>query len=357
MSARETGKLTPKARAAVLEATPKELPDWRGLLGHGAAAQAWRTLAAKNRLPQVMLLVGRSGVGKRALLAMHAALNLCERREAAACGTCAECRAVLLGAHPEVLWAEPDPESGKILIETAADLQDFLSLEPAARRPGLPPTRVALVADCDRMSVQAANRLLKILEEPPPRVRIVMTTSRPRAVLETVRSRCVAWRLPPPPVAETTPWLVGRLRASGVDVPDEARLGGWLKRAGLAPGEALRLALEELAAGSEDGPSADAACREDLAAAIKAERSAARLDEALEACARATRGTKVGIETLLAEYEMALNAAYARGAPQRAAALSRRRDILARARQLAAFGRVALNAQLTAEAATLAGLT
>lgn len=244
-----TLKLTPKAKAAVLDATPRQLPDWRGLLGHQAATDSWRTLAARDRLPQVMLLVGRSGVGKRALLAMHAALSLCRRRAegAGACGVCGECRAVLQGSHPEVLWIEPDPETGKILIETAADLQDFLSLEPGSRG-GRPGTRLALVADCDRMSTQAANRLLKTLEEPAARVRIVMTTSRPRAVLETVRSRCVAWRLTPR-VEATLPWLAERLQSRGLETPDEASLRAWLKRAGLAPGEALRLALEAVAGG------------------------------------------------------------------------------------------------------------
>src|SRR5690606_29558793 len=115
----------------------------------------WRRLVAEDRLPPVLLITGREGLGKRLLLAALAAMHVCET--GVACGACAPCRLLQAGTHPELLWLES--ETGKLMIEDASALQEHVALS-AARDVR---ARLAVMVDADQMTTQAANRLLKTL--------------------------------------------------------------------------------------------------------------------------------------------------------------------------------------------------
>jgi len=160
--------------------THPTVPDWRLLFGYDEPTKAWADMIAAGRLPPVMLLVGREGLGKRLLLAKLAALYLC--RTGNACGACDSCQWLLSDSHPEVLWIESS--QGKLALDDATRLQDHLSLSPGT---GIK-ARIAVVVDADQLNTQAANRLLKTLEEPPPRTAILMSTSRVHGMLPTVLS-------------------------------------------------------------------------------------------------------------------------------------------------------------------------
>lgn len=99
------------------------------------------------------------------------------------------CSLLEVKMHPDVHMVEPESKSRKILTEQMRDLEEALHLKPQQGR-----YKVAIIHDAERMVASAANAFLKTLEEPPDQTLLLLTTSLPEALLETIRSRCI--RLP-----------------------------------------------------------------------------------------------------------------------------------------------------------------
>ena len=201
-------------------------------------------------LPHALLVHGVQGIGKLALAERIAQLVLCEAKDDTRkpCGKCDGCRWFLAGSHPDFRRVEPEAlapgqEAGEgeeaaaparkgkpsfvIKIEQVRELDDFLHVgsHRGARR-------VALVHPAEDMNVNAANALLKGLEEPPAAAMFILVAHRPARLLPTVRSRCVGLPVPLPEPAVAQKWL----EAQGMK--DAAR---WLAYAGGAPLRALAL--------------------------------------------------------------------------------------------------------------------
>ena len=210
---------------------------------------------ARERLPHALLIHGPRGVGKLALAERFAQLLLCEHRDPAArpCGKCDGCRWYLAGNHPDFRRLEPEAiakippaaeaeaEEGSeaptrrtkqpsivIAVEQVRALADFLNL--GSHRGAL---RIALVHPAEDMNANAANALLKGLEEPPAGAMFILVSHRPARLLPTVRSRCVAVPVPIPPANVALRWLA----SEGMANPDR-----WLAFAGGAPLQAMEYA-------------------------------------------------------------------------------------------------------------------
>lgn len=195
----------------------------------------------RARLPHALLLHGRVGVGKRDLALGLAAWLLCETpTEAGACGQCDACNWFAQGNHPDFRLLEPREEeadeAGRVLKKAGRQIQieavraviEFIGL--SAHRGGW---RCALIHPAEYMNAAAANALLKTLEEPPPRVLILLVAHQPGRLPATVRSRCRQVVVPPPPTAQALVWL----RETGVEAAEIA-----LAEAGGAPLRALDFA-------------------------------------------------------------------------------------------------------------------
>jgi len=200
------------------------------LVGHTEARRRLADSVRRNRLPQVILVTGPKGVGKQRLGLWLAQLMLCEGSAGEPCGACRPCRQVLGLAHPDLHWfvpiqrpkaGEPDrqvEEAAELLSEVMAARReeplyrsaDGMASHPIAsarlllRRASLTPVqggkKMFVVGEADRLvpqegSSDAANALLKFLEEPPADTWIVLTTTEPERVLPTIRSRAVPLRL------------------------------------------------------------------------------------------------------------------------------------------------------------------
>ena len=313
------------------------LPVWRGIIGYDQVLSTWQGLVQRERLPSPLLLVGRAGIGKRSLLAALTAVHYCA--VGTACGECVQCRYLLSGRHPEVLWMEVE-EGGAFLTDDACKLQDHLALSPG---PGSHYRTVVLV-DADRLTEAAANRLLKVIEEPPPGARLFLSTSRVGAVLPTILSRLVRWHLPPPPLALSLDWLTREAAAAGLPPLSSAELESLLKRSALSPGIAWR-ELSALA-GQKGG---------DFSLLPQAATAAEMVDWA----ELVTRQQGRSAAQLLDQWDVCLNQYYrkviASGVVPDAGvvAITQRRELLRRARGLARGALVPLNAQLLAEALAL----
>jgi DNA polymerase-3 subunit delta' len=211
---------------------------WPALLPwqHAAARDA---LAQRASWPHALLLHGPRGIGKHALALAFAQGLLCERPRAdgLACGECAGCRYAMGGQHPDLMRLEQvtlDDETDELVavdsitIDRVRALIDFVQLSSHRQR-----AKVAVIAPAERMNVNAANALLKTLEEPPPGTYLILVSHQPGRVPATVLSRCRKLAAPQPTADEARAWLSGE----GVTEPDLA-----LAQAVGAPLTALALA-------------------------------------------------------------------------------------------------------------------
>jgi DNA polymerase-3 subunit delta' len=178
--------------------------------------QAIRLISAaieSRRMPHAYLFHGPDGVGKEATALEFARALYCETATLEPCGTCPSCQQTARLGHPDVHLVFPTPsgfkpaDRAKVIAEYVAQgyrSDDYgrktavISVEnvltdvvtAAAQRPYVGPWKVFVIADADRMTTEAANTLLKTLEEPPEGTVIVLTSSRPTALPDTVVSRC-----------------------------------------------------------------------------------------------------------------------------------------------------------------------
>ncbi|HPA40206.1 MAG TPA: DNA polymerase III subunit delta' [Phenylobacterium sp.] len=207
------------------EPVPHPRDAWR-LFGHERAETAFEAARARGRLHHAWLLTGTEGVGK-ATFAYRAARRLL--------GAPADDRYGVLGAdpehtvsrqiavrsHPDLLTLERIGEDGKprktIPVDEARRLSEFFSKSPASA-----PHRVAIIDAVDDLNVNAANAVLKTLEEPPPRGVLLLISHSPGRLLPTIRSRC---------------------RRLGFDaLPEDEAADFVLQRTDVNPEDALRLA-------------------------------------------------------------------------------------------------------------------
>ncbi len=249
---------------------------------------------AGRRLPQSLLVHGPEGVGKRSLALWIARALECEAVETAEaaeaadvpCEECRNCRMAARLEHPDIhlhfpmprpkraasraklreaievqrherlallredLHARPDPDAVTGLYVAAVEnIRD-----QASRRPSMARRSVFVIEDAERMvpqsaSPEAANAFLKLLEEPPPFAYIVLTSSRPDALLPTIRSRTVPLRIAPLPTERVAAYV-----AKHLGVRDDDRARGVARRAG---GAVYRARMLVNAEADESGAAAD----------------------------------------------------------------------------------------------------
>jgi len=156
-----------------------------------AVAALTRALAA-GKVPHAYLFEGPAGVGKLLTArALATALN-CEAGGADGCGACESCRKIAAAVHPDVRWLTIPEGKRRIPIEAVREAERWIAVRPHEGR-----AKVLIVEPAEQMSEQAANALLKTLEEPRPGSFLVLVTARASALLPTVRSRCQRVRFGP----------------------------------------------------------------------------------------------------------------------------------------------------------------
>jgi len=175
----------------------------------------WATLARQfERLPHALLLYGRPGLGKHAFALQLAQALLCAApRDGIGCGHCHGCRLFAAGTHPDLALIGLVEDAKSVTIDQIRALGDFLSL-----RPHTATRKVVVISPAEAMNLNAANALLKLLEEPPLGSILLLVSSHPARLPATIRSRCsrVFFKVPAP--SEGSSWL--RSHASGATKPE-----------------------------------------------------------------------------------------------------------------------------------------
>jgi DNA polymerase-3 subunit delta' len=203
----------------------------RSIYGHDALTDRLEATIASGRFPQVALFVGPAGVGKQRLALWVGQALLCDEGPGKPCGQCGSCRQVDALSHPDVHWFVPVVKKGsagdaekqiEATLEALAEIMQerrnaplYLPPDPRAshalasvrllhRRTAVTPfqgrRKIIVLGDAERLVVQessqeAANALLKVLEEPPTDTTLILTAAQPQRLLPTIRSRCVPLRI------------------------------------------------------------------------------------------------------------------------------------------------------------------
>lgn len=202
-----------------------------------------RLQSLRERASQGLLFGGMKGIGKLELAVNYARALLCQHphETGLACGVCPSCHWFEQGSHPDFRFVQPESEveeaeagkkpSRQISVEQIRGLADFLGM--SAHQGG---RRVVIIHPAEAMNANAANALLKNLEEPPPGLLFILVTHKPQALLPTLLSRCLSFNIAPPDPASAVRWLA----AQGVRNPQDA-----LALAGFSPLQALGVAGDD----------------------------------------------------------------------------------------------------------------
>lgn len=197
--------------------------------GHAVLRARFDDAIRRDALPSSLLLHGPLGVGKQRLALWLGQRLVCDGPEPRPCGKCQHCRYALNGAHPDIHWFFPRPrlkENDASPAKIEDDFRDaigervktgayappppeegiFVStiraiVHSAVMAPALAARKIYILGEAERMVVredaeEAAGAFLKLLEEPPARANLILTTSEPGALIPTIRSRLVAVRVP-----------------------------------------------------------------------------------------------------------------------------------------------------------------
>jgi DNA polymerase III subunit delta' len=166
------------------------------VIGHTWAVDLLQRSLASQRLAHAYLITGPDHIGKTHLALEFAAALNCNGDEAP-CHRCTACHKTTQGTHPDVQVIEP--EGVRLKIDQIRRLQYDLALSPHEGR-----RRVCVISQFERATTEAANALLKTLEEPPRHVVLILTATDASLLLPTIVSRCqiLPLRSVPTPIVE-----------------------------------------------------------------------------------------------------------------------------------------------------------
>lgn len=160
--------------------------------GQSQGVQLLQRSLARGRLGHAYLFTGDS-LDELELIAANLAKTLNCRQPVKTdgvatdcCDECLNCRKVADGNHADVHWARPESKSRVITIDQMRDVMQQIQLKPTEAG-----YKIAVIAGADRLNVQAANAFLKTLEEPPQKSVIILLSTEPSRILETILSRCL----------------------------------------------------------------------------------------------------------------------------------------------------------------------
>lgn len=173
-------------------------------------AQLLQRSLARGRLAHAYLFNGLD-LGELELMAATLAKTLnCEQPGTGplgvpldSCDACSSCRRIDARMHPDVQWIRPESKLRIITIDQMRELMHAIQLKPTEAA-----YKVSVIVAADRLNVQAANAFLKTLEEPPPRSIVILLSTEPQQVLETILSRCLRLTFAgEPSLPEDASWL------------------------------------------------------------------------------------------------------------------------------------------------------
>lgn len=217
---------------------------------------SWESFTASfEKLHHAQIVTAPAGYGLREFCLAMAQYTLCsdiDPERYAWCGKCQNCQLFSAGTHPDfhVVCNEVESVQGRVgtigqysyryqdesVRKKKAQLKKIIPIdhvrsliEHFMQRPHIAPRKVGLILPADRLNINAANALLKLLEEPPADSLLILLSSEPSRLPSTVLSRCVRIHLPRPDHAQARTWLAGRTAPENIDLALELTDGAPFK--------------------------------------------------------------------------------------------------------------------------------
>lgn len=172
---------------------PWQQAEWQRLMDQRAA----------EKLPHAIMFAGQRGIGKRNLARALGQYLLCQSpRSGLPCGTCKACELNRADTHPDIFILEAEDKGKAIKVDQVRKLAEFVT--KTSQQGGY---KFAIIDPAEAMNINAANALLKSLEEPSGETVMVLLSHIPSAVMATIRSRCQILPFSTPLREQSLPWL------------------------------------------------------------------------------------------------------------------------------------------------------
>ena len=176
------------------------------LIGNEKLSKTILSQIENNRIPHAIIVEGEKGLGRHILAEFLSSAILCSGNNSP-CGECQSCRLREAHSHPDISTVAPEDKKKNIAVGQIRELR-----QSAFVKPHLGNRRVFIIDKAETMNEQSQNTLLKILEEPPAGVYFILITESAKAMLETVLSRCVTFKLAPPPRKDAAEWINANIK-------------------------------------------------------------------------------------------------------------------------------------------------
>ena len=154
------------------------------ILGQDLAKKILQGIIKNKRFAGTYLFSGPNGVGKYLAATAFAAAANCERGGIEACGECLSCKKIAHGSHPDIIRILPLKDKRYVSIDQLRELQKLVLYGPSTGQ-----RLFAIIREIESPKTEAANSALKLFEEPPTGVSLIIVTDRAEAILPTIRSR------------------------------------------------------------------------------------------------------------------------------------------------------------------------
>ncbi len=175
---------------------PWQVDQWR----------AMRRQVDAGKFAHAVLIAGLSGIGKLQFALAVRDYLLCERPAEFACGECKSCTLLRAHTHADFVTLQPEEEGKAIRVDQVRQLSQFVA--QTAQRNGC---KVVLLNPADALNMNAANALLKSLEEPSADTHFLLLCAVPKRLPATIRSRCQVLNMTPPAPSTALAWLTEQL--------------------------------------------------------------------------------------------------------------------------------------------------
>ena len=175
--------------------------SFKQIKGANRRIQILKSARQADRLPSTYLFSGPEGIGKGLVAKTFAKfINCLDNKDGEPCDRCTSCIKIEKGIHPDVHWLSLDvqaadssyPTGDSIKIEQVRQVQKDISLRPYEAK-----IKIFIINDADRLTLEAANAFLKVLEEPPKDSLIILITAKPKLLPATIISRCQKLKFAP----------------------------------------------------------------------------------------------------------------------------------------------------------------